>query len=310
MTFGKSVRLFLVDGSPTGLLTAEIMNWTGHILTAPRTRIVDALKRAESVRTGIYILSGDDPFDSSTMRVYIGEGDRVADRIKSHDKDESKDFWTHLCIVTSKDANLTKAHVRYLESRMVELAKASGRANVANGNEPAPKQLPESDVADMEFFLSQLQLALPLVGLDVIRPKLQVTPAASAPSTSNAIKLRLVNKKHDIQADAISADDDFVVLAGSKAVVKDDFSQNDSAGKRQKLIDEGVLALDSSGAFYVFTSDASFNSPSVAASVIMNSNRNGRVEWRLAETGQTLKDWQGSIIDALPVSDVVAEHSA
>jgi hypothetical protein len=170
---GKSVRLFLVDGSPTGLLTAEIMNWTGHILTAPRSRIAEALKRLETNRTGIYLLGGEDPSDPSKLRIYVGEGDRVSERIKSHDKDESKDFWTHLYVVTSKDANLTKAHVRYLESRIVELAKAAGRANVANGNEPGAKQLPESDVAVMELFLSQRQIALRLVGLDVIRPKPQ-----------------------------------------------------------------------------------------------------------------------------------------
>ena len=73
-----------------------------------------------------------------------------------HVKDTQKDFWTRACIVTSKDLNLTKAHVRYLESRFVELTKAADRANIANGNEPAPKSLPESDVADMEFFISQV----------------------------------------------------------------------------------------------------------------------------------------------------------
>jgi hypothetical protein len=303
MTFGKSVRLFLVDGSPTGLLTAEIMNWTGHILTAPRVRLAEALKRSEAGRTGVYFLSGDDPSDSSKLLVYIGEGDRVAERIKSHDKDQAKDFWTHLHVITSKDANLTKAHVRYLESRLVELAKSAGRANVANGTQPASKQLPESDVADMEFFLSQLQLALPLVGLDVIRPKLQIAPAADGSITAKAIELRLVNKKHGVEAKGIFADGDFVVLEGSKAVVKDDFSQNSSAIVRKKLIDEGVLTLDPNGSFYTFIKDAYFTSPSVAASVIMNSNRNGRVEWRLIETGQTLKDWQSSLLDELPLTD-------
>lgn len=302
MAFGKSVKLFLVDGSPTGLLTAEIMNWTGHLLTAPRTRIVDALKRPEASRTGVYMLSGDDPSDPSRLRIYIGEGDKVADRIKSHDKDETKDFWTHLCIISSKDANLTKAHGRYLESRLVDLAKAANRTNVANGNEPAPKQLPESDVADMEFFLSQLQLALPLVGLDVIRPKLQPVVATESASPSQTVQLRLINKKHGIEASAIAADGDFVVLAGSPAVVKNDFSQNGSAAARQKLINDGILVLDENGEFYRFTTDATFSSPSVAASVIMNSNRNGRVEWRLAETGKTLKEWQDALVDTASAS--------
>ena len=166
---GKTVRLFLVDGSPTGLITAEIMNWTGHVLVAPRSRLPETLKRLESDRTGVYCLVGDDPTDSLRPLVYIGEGDCVADRLKSHATDDSKDFWTRTCIVTSKDTNLTKSHVRYLESRLVELTKSAERSNLANGNEPSPKSLPESDIADMEFFLTQLQVVLPVVGLEFLR---------------------------------------------------------------------------------------------------------------------------------------------
>lgn len=103
---GRTVRLFLVDGSPTGLVTAEIMNWTGHVLVAPRGRIGEALARQEAQRTGVYCLVGDDPEQPSKSRVYVGEGDCVADRIKAHAKDESKDFWTRVCFVTSKDTRI------------------------------------------------------------------------------------------------------------------------------------------------------------------------------------------------------------
>jgi hypothetical protein len=158
MITGRSVLFYLVEGTPTGVITAEIMNWTGHVLVAPRSRIGDALQRDEASRTGVYFLVGDDPDQPTKSRVYIGEGDSVVDRIKSHAKDNAKDFWTRACIVTSKDANLTKAHVRYLESRLVEMTKQADRANVGNGNEPGRKTLPESDIADMEFFLAQMQV--------------------------------------------------------------------------------------------------------------------------------------------------------
>lgn len=145
---GRTIRLFLVDGTSTGLITAEIMNWSGHALVAPRSRIGEVLKREEAGRTGIYFLVGDDPDQPTKAKVYVGEGDVVADRIKNHATDESKDYWTRFCLITSKDANLTKAHVRYLESRLVEITHAAGRANLANGNDPGRKALPESDVAD------------------------------------------------------------------------------------------------------------------------------------------------------------------
>ena len=127
------------------------MNWTGRVLVARCSRIGEAVKRDEARGTGIYFLVGDDPDKPTKSKVYIGEGDLVADRIKIHISDESKDFWTRVCFVTSKDLNLTKAHVRYLESRLIELARVSDRANLANNNDPGNKCLPEMSARKQEF---------------------------------------------------------------------------------------------------------------------------------------------------------------
>src|ERR1700722_702301 len=142
MSIGKSIRIFLVDGSPTGLRTAEIPNWTGHVLVAPRIRIQEALLRPEATKTGVYLLVGE---EAGRPIVYVGEGDSIADRIRIHAKDADKEFWERVCLITSKDVNLTKAHVRYLESRLVKIIKEAGRGTVTNGNEPAVKLLPEAD---------------------------------------------------------------------------------------------------------------------------------------------------------------------
>ncbi|MFC2991299.1 hypothetical protein [Halomonas tibetensis] len=75
MTQGRSIRLFLVDGTPNGLLTAEIMNWTGHVLTGPRSKLSELVQRPECGRTGIYFLVGPDPENSLRPLVYIGESD-------------------------------------------------------------------------------------------------------------------------------------------------------------------------------------------------------------------------------------------
>jgi hypothetical protein len=303
----KTVRLFLADGSPTGIRTAEIMNWTGHVVVAPRSKLPEALKRPEASRTGVYFLTGDDPNQPSKQRVYIGEGDNVIDRIKNHAKDVSKDFWTHVCIVTSKDANLTKAHVRYLESRLVELAKRADRAVIANGNEPGAKQLPESDIADMEFFLLQMQVVLPVVGLDFIRPKPSANPIGLFSSDDpvpqpSQIHLILSNKKHGIEATAVENDGEVTVLCGSRAIAKTEFASNQYASLRQGLIDSGILVLSADKNGLIFTADTTFKSPSAAAAVILNRNSNGRVEWRIKQNGQTLKEWQDSQLAAI-VSD-------
>lgn len=291
MSEGRTVRLFLVEGSPTGILAAEIMNWTGHVLVAPRSKLGEALKRDECSRTGVYMLVGDDPEQPSKLRVYIGEADSVVDRIKSHSKDASKDFWTHAYLVTSKDANLTKAHARYLEHRLVELAKSAGRSLVANGNDPAPKSLPESDIADMEYFLRQLQIILPVIGVDVLRSKTVVK--VSGPEIEQnieALQLVLNSGKNGVDALALENDGEVTVLAGS-TVTEKTFASNSYAALRQSLIADGTLATDQTGKL-IFTQDHVFPSPSAAAAVILNRNANGRTEWRVGESGPTLKDWQ------------------
>ncbi len=291
---GRSVRLYLVEGSPTGILTAEIMNWTGHVLVAPRSRLGDALQRDEASRTGVYFLVGDDPDQPTKARVYIGEGDSVVDRIKSHAT--SKDFWTRACLVTSKDTNLTKAHVRYLENRFIDLTKQADRANVANGNEPSPKALPESDIADMEFFISQVQVVLPVVGFDFLRPRaqqaLQPTAPQSEPVPTPSVELELSSQRHGYQARAIEQDGEFTVLAGSKATAKDDFATHGYAGLRKQLMADRRIVLSSDPQLLEFAENVTFPSASAAAAVITNRSTNGRTEWKVTATGQTLKQWQ------------------
>lgn len=304
MSQGRSVRLFLVDGSPSGILTAEIMNWTGHLLICPRSRLAEALKRAEASRTGLYFLTGEDPVQPHKTRVYIGEGDSVADRIRNHSKDGSKDFWTHSCIVTSKDANLTKAHVRYLESRLLEMARSVDRATIANGNEPSTKQLPESDIADMENFIAQLVVALPTVGFDFLRekPGVHTNPQATDTSTGEItvgeIRLVLENKKNGVVAEAVEANGEITVIAGA-AATKKEFSSNSYGGRRQELIDAGTFVLNAAGNAYTLTKDTTFRSPSEAAAILLNRNSNGRVEWRVAGTGLTLKAWQDAQLETV-----------
>lgn len=295
MVHGRSVRLYLVDGTPTGIITAEIMNWTGHVLVTPRSRLAEALLRSEASRTGVYFLVGDDPDQSSKSRVYIGEGDSVIDRLKSHSKDPMKDFWTRACLVTSKDLNLTKAHVRYLENRFVELTKSADRANVANGNEPARKSLPESDIADMEFFIAQVQVVLPVIGFDFLRPKFTAVkprqPEKPELSETSGLQLILTSGKYGYEAKAIEQDGEVTVIAGSRGTTES-FTTNIYSSLRQQLIQDGRLVQCDDPNYVEFVEDIAFASPSAAAAVVRNRNTNGRTSWRVATTGQTLKEWQ------------------
>ena len=90
---GKTVRNFLADGEPTGIPLAEISNWTGKVLVAPRSQLDQRSKRDEVRRTGVYLLVGPDPDDPSRALAYIGEGDNVLERLLRHNKNEAKDCW-------------------------------------------------------------------------------------------------------------------------------------------------------------------------------------------------------------------------
>lgn len=299
----QTIRVLLVDGTATGILTAEIMNWTGHILVAPRSKLHEALAREEAKRTGVYLLVGQDPETPSMSRLYVGEGDVVVDRLKMHAKDPSKEFWTKAYIITSNDTNLTKSHVRYLESRIVQVAKAVGRAVVMNGNEPSAKNLPESDVAYMEAFLHNLQIVLPLVGADVLRPtplleRDQVSPNAFGQSDSDTLELIIESKKLGILARAVEGDGEITVLSGSTATAKD-FAKNSYSDLRSSLLTNGSIIPSAKEDVLVFVRDVTFASPSAAAAVIFNRNSNGRAVWKLKSTGETLKVWQDSKLDDL-----------
>lgn len=289
---GKSIRLFLVDGTANGLVTAELMNWTGHLLVSPRSALGQALSREEAAKTGIYILSGQDPERPSQTRIYVGEGDNVGDRLRSHAKDESKDFWTKACVVTSKDANLTKAHARHLEHRLVQLALTANRASVANGNEPREKLLPEADLSDMEVFINNLQAILPAVGFDFFQVRSQVAPSPGAndldkvPSTSEVIELSLTHRS-GIKATAIEVGGDIIVQKGSQVQPPADYATNQYGDLRDQLIKDGVI----DAATMRFAKDFRFSSPSAAAAVIIGRNANGRRNWKLPN-GMSLKDWQ------------------
>ena len=70
MQAGRKLTLFLVDGSARGVITAEIGNWSGMALAAPRGKLPELIKRKEIESAGMYILVRPDPDMPSRKRVY------------------------------------------------------------------------------------------------------------------------------------------------------------------------------------------------------------------------------------------------
>ena len=309
MSAGKSIRLFLADGTPGGLLTAEIMNWTGHVVAAPRSDLAALLKRPEAGRTGIYILLGDDPNSLGGTIAYIGEGDDVSKRLYEHARPEDrggKDFWDRAIVLTSKDTNLTKAHARYLESRLITLAQQANRAVLMNGTAPSPLPLPEADISDMEYFISQAKIVLPVLGVNLLRAA--ATPAPTAPGHHDGPAMtavlsqlspvfELTVKRSGIAATAQEIDGEFTVFEGSITRLQWQGADDGYKRLREKLEEDGTLGLTDDGSSRQFTRNQVFASPSAAAAVVAGRSANGRVEWKVQGTSLSYGSWQSEGVD-------------
>ncbi len=274
-----TIKLFLPDGDAKGLRTAEISNWTGKALAAPRTELDRLVGREECGKAGVYVLTGSDPA-TNVRRAYIGEAEIIRDRLNQH---KAKEFWVSAIVFVSKDENLTKAHVRYLESRLLSEAAQVGRFTLEQ-NQSSGSKLPESDREDMEVFLSFIRQLLPVLGSDLL------TPIAQAPAKTPAGG-PLYCRIKGAEARGQRTPDGFVVFRGSTAVLKDRPSARQrrplAVTLRTQLMADGAL-VERDG-FLQFCKDSEFSSPSAAASVIHGGGANGLTEWRNAE-GTTLKE--------------------
>lgn len=267
------------SAEPEGLRLVEKSNWIGIGLVFPRSRLEEARKRDELLNAGVYVLWGPDE-SGHLPRVYIGEGETVLNRLNNHAN--NKDFWTHAAVFTSKTGNLNKAHVQYLEARLVSLAAEAGRAELDNGNVPQLPGLSEADAADAEVFLRDLLLCLPLMGVSFFEK----------PSVEDSGAPRLVLRSGgQVWAWGVDTAEGFVVRAGSRASKSEAPSIPAHVRARRESLRNRKI-LEDAGETYRLTRDFVFESPSLAAGVVLGRSANGRTEWRDERTGRTLREIQ------------------
>ncbi|MBS62578.1 GIY-YIG nuclease family protein [Salinisphaera sp.] len=279
-----SIRIFLADGTPDGLRVVEKSNWTGRAVVVSRSEIGRALARGELGQPGVYVLTG--PAEDGAPRLYVGEADVLGERLKQHVA--GKEFWTRVVAFTSTNEGLNKADVRYLESRLIELAKRANQWAVENGTTPGVPPLSEADQADAEWFLDEMLVIFPVLGIDAFESAAGQARAEPTPSQPEPVALYL--KERGAQARGREVADGFVVMEGSTARIDETGSIHEHMRDlRQQLQDRGVLVRDGQG--LRFTQDFRFNSPSLAAGVLVGGSANGRVCWK-DENGRTLKALQ------------------
>jgi hypothetical protein len=295
-----------VDGTPQGLRVVERMGWTGSCLAFARSDYAQARSRPEVARAGVYVLVGPDPDGHRTQRVYVGEADEVRTRLDAHQKE--KDFWTHGFVLSTKDESLNKAHVRYLESRLLRIARVVDAASLDNGTAPPLPRLSEPEVAEMETYLRDALTLFPLVGVTVFdlvdteevpepRTGGTATDAAWTPPSGDVVPTTgpvhgpaFFLRTHLTQAEGRDDARGFLVYEGATARAEAKVMIRSYQQIRDRLISEGTLVPHGVGQLRL-TKNFVFESPSAAASVLSGGSKNGRISW-VDGTGRTLKERQ------------------
>jgi len=291
MTIGKSIRIYLSEGTVTGIRYVELVNWTGQAVACPRNRLSELAEWPEANNPGVYFLFEGQAADSKPL-AYIGESENVAKRLASHDR--QKEFWNEVVIFTSKDENLTKAHVKYLESSLATLTTLANRYELENGNTPPEASLPRADRDAMEEFIVNVRMILPVLGHPILEPLLR-EPSVVDPTTTLSISQEdevdilqnLTFGVNNLEARGAVTDEGFVLKTGSQVSLA---SSESMPGKlhriKQGYIDDGTLTPYPD--CYVASRDILFGSSSYAAAIVAGTSRSGPQGWK-ADDGRTIK---------------------
>lgn len=282
MAFNKTINLFIFDGDPNGRIMCELSNWNGRVYKISRNELSLFSEREDSRNTGVYFLFGNDIDVGDT--IYIGEAEKVYDRLKQHLNDEQ--YWNECIVVVSKDNYLNKAHVKYMENKFYTLAKSSGRNVVVNANVPTQSSVSEYDIAVLDEFIVHTQLLVNTLGKKSFEPMVE----SSEKSINNTSLLFKILAARGANAQGVIVSDGFAVLKESVIASSTTPSMSQSLiNFREKLIKQGVI--DSN---YCFTKDYVFTSPSLAAGIVMGRNANGKAEWKNI-TGKSINDIENEI---------------
>jgi hypothetical protein len=287
--FGKSIRIFLPEATVTGIRHAEIINRTGQAIACPRNRLDELKKWPETDKPGVYFLFEARLGDSKPM-AYIGESENVAERLLAHDR--KKDFWNEVVIFSNKDDNLSKSHIKYLESRLESLAKNADRYELENGNSPTQSSLSRSEREAMEELLEDIRLFLGTLGYPILEPLIKsssgepISAPASAPESFSNGELKFT--VHKLVAKGIQTDEGFVLKKDSTASKTNTDSLSTKLVKlKEQLIADGRLIVE--GDHLRLTEDVLMSSSSYAAALIAGTARSGPQSW-YSNNGKTLKD--------------------
>ena len=265
---GKTVTTYLIDGDPKGTRYAFISNKICQMFVVPRSNLSYLNEQEKLQKPAFYVLIGEN--DITKPQAYIGETENFKERVKDHDS--KKAFWQKALIFVSKDADMTKADVQYLEHKAIAEAKKANTF-ILSDNKQTPKapNLPEYQRDAMDEFFEDIKFLASFIGCNIFE--------ISQPKCEHLF----FTKGRGANAQGFYNSDGFTVLKGS-IIAKNSVPSLGWQDKRAKLLQEYTEAHNDQ---LILTSDKTFSSPSTAADFCIGSSNNGWLVWK-DKDGKTL----------------------
>lgn len=273
---GRKITLFLIDGDPNGRIMCELSNWSGKAYKIPRNYVKNSDDREDLGNTGVYLLFGKNEYGNNLA--YIGEAENIRQRLLQHLG--TKEFWNETIVFISKDNNLNKAHIKYLESRLYEIAKKADRYLLDNNAKPTKSSISEPDQAEMEEFIDNLKLLVNSLGHKIFDSVISKNDSVSD-------EVFQISQK-GLFAQGKPTNEGFVVFKGAKVSLQLGAVNSSVISLREKYVSEGIIIVD--GETAVLSKDVVFSSPSLAATFVLGVSTNGPKTWKCK--GQSLKELQ------------------
>ncbi len=268
----KTIKLFLLDGDPTGAKKVQLSNWPGLSFVIPRNKLEIINKREDLGKQCLYFLIGG---TSISPEVYIGEAENFKKRILQH---QSKDFWNTCIVFLAKDDNLLKAHVKFLEATFVDDCRKANRAKMHNGNLPDGSKLSEEDESDMDEFKQNIKLVLSTLGYTF----------HEIPFITDKSNEKYFIKAKGLEARGVYTSEGIIVLEGSQVSKEEVPSIHEYLHnlRAEKIHEQAIIDKDT---FYEVQQKITFSSLSTAAGFVMGRTANGWNEWK-NDDGKTIDE--------------------
>ncbi len=289
----KNINMFLINGEVTGIIKCTMSNWTGVIYKVPRTKLTsDSItRRSELNQSGVYFLLGKEE-DKDRNVVYIGQagvrknGNGVLSRLMEHSRNESKDYFNEVIILSTQTNSFGPTEISYLENKFTNLAKETNRYIVKNANEPTMGNVTEEKESELDEIIENTKMIIGTLGHRMFVPITKTENVDDKISSFERLYFKRKSGKSNrvLEAQCEVTDEGFVVLKGSMIEMFDSDSIPESLKeKRKEFIKNGIIKDG------ILMESQLFNSPTYAAAFIIGGHINGRYYWK-DSSGTSLKD--------------------